>query len=212
LTRIVIADDHKFFRSGLEAAILAAGMTIVASVGDGEAALKAIADHDPDVVILDLKMPGRDGVSTLETMRAAGDNRPVVVLAAEIEDDALVAIIKVGVNAIVSKAGGEMQLFDAIKAIKHGTCIIDRELLDRAFALAKEGTDKSVLDKLSPRERELVNEIARGHRNKDIAETFNVAEGTVKVYLNKIYAKLGVSNRTELAILALDKGEKPRKA
>ena len=204
MTRVVIADDHKFFRSGVEAALRAYGVDVVASVEDGDAALKSIAETNPDIVILDINMPGRNGVMTLEALRLAGDKRPVIVLVAELEDDALVAIIRAGVNAIVFKAGAELQLFDAIKAIKQGMRFIDFDLLDRAFSLASESTSESALDKLTSRERQIVKEIALGLRNRDIAKKLEVTEGTIKIYLHNIYNKLGINSRTELAIIALN--------
>ncbi len=206
MTRVLLADDHTFFRTGVEAALRASGIEIVGSVDSGEAALEAIIALDPDIVILDLKMPGCGGVAALQALRASGDNRPVIVLAAEVEDEALVAIIDSGVNAIVSKAGAELRLLDAIQTIKQGTLFIDSDLLERAMLLAKAGTKTSVLDLLSPREREVAQEVALGRRNREIAQAINVTEGTIKIYLHNIYRKLGIGSRTELAALVMGLG------
>jgi two-component system, NarL family, nitrate/nitrite response regulator NarL len=206
MTRVLLADDHKFFRSGVEAALRAGDIEVIGSVDSGEAALEAIAALDPDIVILDLKMPGCGGVAALQALRAAGDTRPVIVLAAEVEDEALVAIIDSGVNAIVSKAGAELRLLDAIQTIKQGTLFIDSDLLERAMLLAKAGTKTSLLDQLSPREREVAQEVALGRRNREIAERINVTEGTIKIYLHNIYRKLGIGSRTELAALVMGLG------
>lgn len=203
MTRILLADDHKFFRSGVEAALRANDIKVVGSVDSGEAALEAIEALDPDIVILDLKMPGCGGVATLQSLRSAGDNRPVIVLAAEVEDEALVAILDAGVNAIVSKAGAELRLLEAIQTIKEGTCFIDSDLLDRALLLAKAEARTSALDLLSPREREVAQQVVQGRRNREIAQAIHVTEGTIKIYLHNIYRKLGIGSRTELATLVM---------
>lgn len=204
MTRVLLADDHKFFRAGVEAALRAADIQVVGSVDDGEAALQAIGQCNPDIVILDLKMPGQGGVATLQAIRRSGDTRPVIVLAAEVEDDALVAIIEAGVNAIVSKAGAELRLMEAIQTIKQGTLFIDNDLVDRAMALAKAEVKASALDLLSPREREVAQHVALGRRNREVAAAVNVTEGTIKIYLHNIYRKLGIATRTELATLVLE--------
>lgn len=203
MTRVLLADDHKFFRAGVEAALRAGGIDVVASVDDGESALTMIPVCDPDIVILDLKMPGQGGVATLQALRKAGDTRPVIVLAAEVEDDALVAIIAAGVNAIVSKAGAELRLMEAIQTIKQGTLFIDSDLMDRAMALAKAEVKTSMLDLLSPREREVAEQVALGRRNREIAAEVHVTEGTIKIYLHNIYRKLGIGTRTELATMIM---------
>jgi two-component system, NarL family, nitrate/nitrite response regulator NarL len=206
MTRVLLADDHKFFRSGVEAALRASDIEVIGSVDSGEEALTAIPALDPDILILDLKMPGCGGVAVLQALRASGDNRPVIVLAAEVEDDALVAILDAGVNAIVSKAGAELRLLDAIQTIKQGICFIDSDLIDRALLLAKAEAKVSALDQLSPREREVAHEVARGRRNREIAAAINVTEGTIKIYLHNIYRKLGIGSRTELAGLVMGLG------
>jgi two-component system nitrate/nitrite response regulator NarP len=206
MTRVLIADDHKFFRSGVEAALRASAIEVVASVDDGESALAAIAEHNPDIVIIDLKMPGIGGVAAIQALRAKGDERPIIVLAAEVEDDALLAIMDAGVNAIVSKAGAELRLLDAIKTIKEGTCFIDSDLLERALELAKSAARGSALDQLSPREREVAQQVAMGLRNREIAGSINVTEGTIKIYLHNIYRKLGIGSRTELTALVIGMG------
>lgn len=203
MTRVLLADDHKFFRAGVEAALRAGGIDVVASVDDGESALTMIPVCDPDIVILDLKMPGQGGVATLQALRKSGDTRPVIVLAAEVEDDALVAIIAAGVNAIVSKAGAELRLMEAIQTIKQGTLFIDSDLMDRAMALAKAEVKTSMLDLLSPREREVAEQVALGRRNREIAAEVHVTEGTIKIYLHNIYRKLGIGTRTELATMIM---------
>ncbi|MBS1239877.1 MAG: two component transcriptional regulator, LuxR family [Proteobacteria bacterium] len=203
MTTIVLADDHPFLRTGVEGALGSMGIEIVASVDSGDAALAAIEREDPDVAILDVRMPGMGGVPVLEALRARGDNRPVILLTAEIEDAALLTAIKAKVDGIVFKDGAETRLHDAIKAVVAGERFIDQALMQRALDLAIENPRPSALAKLSARELQIAEAVAVGKRNRDIAEDIGTTEGSVKVYLHRIYEKLGVSSRTELAVLVM---------
>ena len=203
MTRVVLADDHPFLRTGVEGALGSMGIEIVASVDSGAAALEAIAREDPDVAILDVRMPGMGGVPVLEALRARGDNRPVILLTAEIEDAALLTAVKAKVDGIVFKDGAETRLEEAIKAVVAGERYIDQALMQRALDLAIENPKPSALSRLSPRESQIADAVAVGKRNRDIAEDVGTTEGSIKVYLHRIYEKLGVSSRTELAVLVL---------
>ncbi len=203
MTRIVLADDHPFLRSGVEGVLSGMGIAIAASVDNGEAALAAIEREDPDVAILDIRMPGMGGIAVLEAMRARGDNRPVILLTAEIEDAALLKAMKAKVNGIVFKDGVETRLQDAITAVSGGEKFIDQALMQRALDLAIEDPRNSPLSKLAARETLIAEAVAVGKRNRDIAEEIGTTEGSIKVYLHRIYEKLGVSSRTELAVLVM---------
>ena len=203
MTRIVLADDHPFLRTGVEGALGSMGIDIVASVENGDEALEAIEREDPDVAILDIRMPGMGGIPVLEALRARGDNRPVILLTAEIEDSALLAAVKSRVDGIVFKHGAETRLHDAIKAVTTGERYIDQELMQRALDLAIENPRPSLMSKLSAREMQIAEAVAVGKRNRDIAEDIGTTEGSIKVYLHRIYEKLGVGSRTELAVLVL---------
>ena len=201
MTSIVIADDHAFLRAGLEQVLGSLGFAIVASVGDGDAALAAVAEKDPDLAIVDLRMPGRNGVAVLEALRAQGDTRPVLMLAAEIDDASLVAAIRLGVNGILLKDSDASALKEAIDTVMAGTRAISMAMMERAFMLASQPSEASPLDALSERDRRIVEGVAAGLRNREIAENLAISEGSVKVYLHRIFDRLNVGNRTELALL-----------
>ncbi|NKI99288.1 response regulator transcription factor [Novosphingobium sp. SG707] len=201
MTRIVIADDHAFLRAGLEQVLGSLGFAIVASVGDGDAALAAVAEKDPDLVIVDLRMPGRNGVAVLEALRAQGDTRPVLMLAAEIDDASLVAAIRLGVNGILLKDSDASALKEAIDTVMAGTRAISMAMMERAFMLASQPSPANPLDALGERDRRIVEGVAAGLRNREIAENLAISEGSVKVYLHRIFDRLNVGNRTELALL-----------
>lgn len=201
---VLLADDHPFMRAGVEAVLRETRYQLVATVWDGEAALAAVAHHNPAVCIFDIRMPKRDGVATLEAMRGRGDNRPVVLLTAELEDRALHAAVRAGVNGIVLKNGAEDSLIKCLDTVVAGKRSIDLDLLQRALDISLDGGRSDPLTRLAPRERQIAELVAQGMRNREIAERLGMREGTVKVYLHGIYQKVKVENRTELALLARD--------
>ncbi|WP_285712924.1 response regulator [Erythrobacter oryzae] len=201
MINVLVADDHPFLRAGLEAVLRTAGMAVVASVGDGDAALAAIAGEDPDVVVLDVAMPGRDGVATLAALRERGDQRPVVILTAHIDDRQLLAAIHHGACGIVLKEDAEDFLIDCIRAASKGEKTIDPRLTSRIAELTSGDSPARRIDALARREREIVERVARGLRNRQIGEELSMSEGSIKVYLHTIFEKLDVKSRTELAIL-----------
>jgi two-component system nitrate/nitrite response regulator NarP len=199
---VLLADDHPFMRAGVEAVLRGTRYSLVETVCDGEAALAAVARSNPDICIFDVRMPGRDGVSTLEAMREGGDQRPVVMLTAELTDRALYAAVKAGVNGIVLKNGAEDSLIECLDTVMLGGRAIDADLMSRTLDLAITGGNLDPLARLAPRERQIAELVAQGLRNREIADRLAMSEGTVKVYLHGIYQKVGVENRTGLALLA----------
>lgn len=203
MSRILIADDHEFLRVGLEAVLSSLGHTVVASVSDGEAALAAIAASNPEIVILDLRMPGKTGIEALQALRENGDRRPILLLAAELDDRSLVAALEAKIDGIVLKGESARTLQQAIETICAGTRFIDITLMERAFELVSRSLEQEVLHSLSDRDRLIVDRAASGLRNKQIADEIGISEGAVKIFLHRVFDRLGVNNRTELARLVL---------
>jgi len=205
MKRIVVVDDHPFLRAGLRSILAESEFTVVAEASDGEQAFLAIAAHDPDIVLLDISMPPPDGIAVLEGLRAAGDRRPVVLLTAAIGDGQLLRAVHAGANGIVLKDGAEETLIDALREVAAGRTAVPRDMLERALALSLgEGAAHDALARLSAKERSIANCVSVGMRNREIADAVGISEGTVKTYLYHIYNKLGVGNRTELAVLVRD--------
>jgi len=208
MTRVLLADDHPFLLAGVESVLRGSGYRVIAKLPDGEAALAALGTARPDLLILDVKMPKRDGIDVLLTLRARGDNRPVILLTASLDDHRLLEAVKAGVNGVVLKEGAEDILLQCLDAVRAGKRWIEKELLERALDLSlKGGRRPDPLGALAARERAIVRLVAQGRRNREIADDLGMTEGTVKVYLHNIYQKLGVENRTELAVLATDMGQ-----
>lgn len=204
MTSILVADDHGFIRAGVSAVLHDSRFHVVAATASGEETLAAIATHDPDIVLLDINMPGMNGVQVLETLRARGDRRRIVLLTAELTDRNLLAVMRAGVEGIVSKEGAGDELIEVLGKVQEGERAIPADLLQRALDLSLHPDGTGPLDRLNPRERRIARLVARGMRNRDIGAELNIGEGTVKVYLHAMYQKLGIENRTELALMAVN--------
>ena len=202
MIRILLADDHPFMRAGVEAVLRGSRYEVVARASTGDAALEAIAHTDPDICLLDINMPGISGVEVLEGLRADGDRRKIVLLTVELDDADLIDAIRAGVDGIVLKDGAEDELIACLDLVEAGQRSIPPKLLEHALDLSLKGAPAHPFDPLAPREREIAALVGKGMRNRDIAAALGMSEGTVKVYLHGIYQKVGVENRTELALMA----------
>lgn len=200
---VLLADDHAFIRAGVEAVLSSTEYRIAAAVSNGREALAAVRAHDPAVCVFDVTMPEMDGVEALKALRRSGDSRPVILLTAQIDDGRLFDAIEARVNGIIGKEGAEDTLASTIDAVLAGKQVVAPELMERARAEATRRSTPSPFANLTRREKTIVSLIARGSRNRDIAAELGITEGTVKVYLHALYQKLGIENRTELAVLAL---------
>jgi len=201
LTRVLLADDHPMIRTALEALLRDTEYEIVGTAGTGQAALAEVEQLRPDILLLDLQMPGGTGMEVLRHTRALKRPLKVVLLTAAIDDASLLEAKSLKVQGIVLKNSDPAFLLDCLDSVRHGRSWIDPELSERAKQLAKLPRRGSHA-LLAPRERQLIGYVRRGLRNREIAEQLGVTEGTVKVYLHAIFEKLGVSSRTELAIRA----------
>jgi len=201
-SRVLIVDDHPMIRSAVSMLLEGSEFIVAASVGSADTAIDAIEEHQPDIVVLDLAMPGGSGIDVLRKIRADGDNRPVVILTAAIEDFRLREALSLAVNGIVMKNNDPAFLLDCLQAVREGRRWIDADLELRAIEVGRRESAAT----LTPRERKLVALVAQGLRNREIAAELGITEGTVKVYLHSIFDKLGVASRTELAIRAAEEG------
>jgi two-component system nitrate/nitrite response regulator NarL len=198
--KILIADDHPMIRTAIEVLLRDTGQTIVGSATTGEEALRLLEELRPDLLLLDLQMPEGSGMDVLRAVRSDGLTLRVVLLTAGIEDPALMEAYALKVDGMVLKNSDPAYLIECLDAVGAGRSWIDPELKERIARLA----DRAPAERpaLAPRERELIKCVSQGLRNREIAKQLGVTEGTVKVYLHNVFDKLGVKNRTELAIHA----------
>jgi two-component system nitrate/nitrite response regulator NarP len=198
--KILIADDHPMIRTAIEVLLRDTGLTIVGSATTGEEAIRSLQELRPDLLLLDLQMPEGSGMDVLRTVRSDGMTMRVVLLTAGIEDPALMEAYSLKVDGMVLKNSDPAYLIECLDAVRAGRSWIDPELRDRISRLAERAPAERPA--LAPRERELIKCVRQGLRNREIAKQLGVTEGTVKVYLHNVFDKLGVKNRTELAIRA----------
>ncbi|MFM6932206.1 MAG: response regulator [Novosphingobium sp.] len=199
MTTVLVVDDHSFLRSGVEAILTAAGMKVVGSVANGASALIEIPKANPDVVLLDIRMPSGNGVEVLQKLRKSGDKRPVVVLATEIDDSELVSLVGSSADAILFKTCSEDELISTISTVASGKSVFDRALLQKSRSVTESYAPAQSNGALSPRENAIAELVSSGLRNREIGGQLGITEGSVKVHLHKIFAKLGVKTRTEMA-------------
>lgn len=198
MTRILLADDHPMIQAAVGAMLRGSDYELVGKASSGAEALDAIAEHDPEIVVLDVQMPDGTGLDVLRKLRTGGDDRLIVLLTASIDESGFAEALKLKVDGVLLKTSDPALLLDCLDSVRGGEEWIDPHL--NADAARLEGPrDRSIL---SPRETELVSLVRQGMRNRDIAAKLGITEGTVKVYLHSVFEKTGVANRTELAIRA----------
>jgi two-component system nitrate/nitrite response regulator NarL len=199
--RILLADDHPMISTAIEALLRGTQSEIVGIATSGEQALQKIEEVSPDILLLDLQMPGGTGMDVLRSVRANGSKVRVVLLTAAIDDGSLMEAKTLRVQGMVLKNSDPAFLLECLDRVSRGGRWIDPELSDRSRFLEETLGDREG-PPLSPRERQLINLVRKGLRNREIADQIGVTEGTIKVYLHAVFEKLGVTSRTELAIRA----------
>jgi DNA-binding NarL/FixJ family response regulator len=198
--RIVIADDHPVVLDGL--AKLFAGerdFEVVATAKNGEEALRAVRKFAPDVLVLDLRMPGKDGICVLGEMRRDGLATKVVLLTAMENDDVLVAI-RLGVRGVVLKDMALRLLVECVRIVHGGGRWIEKSAANRAVdrLLQRESGNRTIAKNLTPREVQIARMVVEGLASKHVASRLAITEGTAKLHLHHIYSKLNLRGRIAL--------------
>jgi NarL family two-component system response regulator YdfI len=216
--RVVIADDHFIVREGLRLILETdPDMELVGDAPDGASAVRLVGEVQPDVVLMDLRMPGLDGLQAIEQIRAAWPQVALVILTTYQEDAQMLRGLQAGARGYLLKDTSRETLLDAIRTAARGETLLQPEVLSRLLARTSEarsagGPPDSVAGSvvLTQREQEVLEAIARGERSKEIAAHLGISERTVKTYLSSIYAKLEVDSRAAAAAKALASGLLPR--
>lgn len=203
MTTLIVADDHPIMRDAV-AGLFAPPYQVLERCSDGLQARAAIIAHKPDIALLDVHMPSMTGLDLLREARAEGWRARIILLTAGLESKPLVEAVELKVDGLVLKdAGGEL-LLRCVEAVRAGEQWIDKEAMKQVMStLAKPSSTPA---ELTPRESDVVRQVAQGQRNKEIARSLGITEGTVKMHLHNLYEKLSVSSRTELALLAKEHG------
>src|ERR1019366_9051516 len=202
--RIVVADDHPIFRDGLcRLLALEPDFEVVAQAQDGRQVLDVLQQHEPDILLLDLKMPGLDGLATLQRLQNSKHKTRVIVLTASEDKNEFVQAMKLGTSGIVLKQSATDLLIKSIRKVNAGEIWLDSNTtaaVMRQFATGADEAPAGGTPPSSSREREIVALVAQGFKNKEMAEKMFISEQTVKNHLHNIFDKLGVSDRLELAL------------
>lgn len=206
---VIIADDHPLILDGIENLFRSAkDFKVVARCLDGEQALKALRDHHPDILVLDLKLPQKDGLSVLREMKKEKLTTRVVILTAAVEDEELAEAVRLGARGLMLKEMAPQLLVQCIHQVHAGELWLEKRSVSKALEklLQREAGRQETAKILTPREMEIVKQVAVGLHNVEIAKRLFISEGTVQMHIHNIYQKLNVDNRAKLTRYAYGKG------
>lgn len=210
--RVLLIDDHALFREGLEGLLERRNIEVVGAVGDGEEGLGLAQTLKPDVVLLDLRMPGVGGLEVLRRLRECGCAVRVVMLTTSAEEHDLIESLRLGAQGYLLKDMEPDELVSTLRAIVGGKTVVTPQLTGVLAKVVQQG-DLSGAEKLArpfgdltPREREILLHLSAGQSNKVIARKLGISDGTVKLHVKAILRKLGVHSRVEAAVMAVEQG------
>lgn len=212
--KLLLVDDHTLFRVGLEGLLTSRDIEVIASIGDGKEALNLVQQLNPDIVLLDLRMPNLNGIEILRNLRNNDVSIPIVMLTTSSESEDLINALKSGAQGYLLKDMDPDDLVLALKDISQGKTVVAPELA-HVLARALQGeseSDEVIKDEtspfsdLTPRESEILGLLAEGQSNKAIARTLGISDGTVKLHVKAILRKLEVHSRVEAAVMAVEHG------
>ena len=197
--RILLVDDHMVLRMGvMTAASDEPDMEVIADVDNGQQAIEAFRKHRPDLVVLDLRMPGFTGIETITRLREEFGDVRIIVFSNFARGEDVYQALKAGASGFVVKEMAVDRLLDAIRRVHRGEQYVPTEVASRM--------GERLLVQLSPRELEVLRLVANGFSNKEIAAKLNVVEGTIKIHMTNILSKLRAADRTQAIILAIQRG------
>ncbi len=207
MIRVCLVDDQTLVRQGIRSLLgVADGIEVVAEATDGAEAVLAIETDPPDVVLLDLRMPGHDGIWALRTLRERGIKVPVLVLTTFDDDELVLQAVRAGASGYLLKDVTLEQLVGAVRTLSEGRTMVQPAVTERLLRAVR--TDQPVPDApaLTERELDVLRLLAGGYANRDIAAALFLAEGTVKNHVSSVLSKLGVKDRTSAVLHALRHG------
>ncbi len=213
--RIVVIDDHTLFREGLQGLLSRHGIEVVASVSDGREGIRLAQELRPDIVLLDMRMPGMSGLEVLKQFQQAKFEAPIAMLTTSGDERDLVEALRNGAKGYLLKDMEPDDVVAALREIIKGETVVAPNLT-QILAKVVKGEDPlepvpSPLDNLTPREREILSLLAEGQSNKVIARNLGISDGTVKLHVKAILRKLNIHSRVEAAVIAVEQGIRAKK-
>jgi DNA-binding NarL/FixJ family response regulator len=207
--RVVVADDHPVFRDGLAMILRERDVEVVAEVSDGQEAIEAAAAHHPDVVLMDLTMPGLSGIEATRRLLAADPDVAVLVLTMSEDDDSLFAALRAGARGYLLKEAAADDIARAVVTVARGETVLGARVSTRVLEAVHGGLlpgAPAPFPRLTERERQVLELIARGYQNARVAHHLGLSEKTVRNHVSTILAKLPAATRAEAVALARDQG------
>jgi two-component system nitrate/nitrite response regulator NarL len=204
--RLILVDDHTLFRKGLAELLERDGLVhVVAMTGNPADVQDLLRQHKPDVLILDLNMPGTDGINLMQELKAEGFAMPILILTVSEAEDDLARALRSGANGYLLKSMEPDEVVDAVqRAVKGETVVAPAMTAKLVSLLDAKSTTESILNTLTQREREILSHLAKGESNKAIARQLDISYDTVKLHVRHILAKLNLSSRVEAAVFAVE--------
>jgi DNA-binding NarL/FixJ family response regulator len=211
MTRVIVVDDQALVREGIRTLLEVAGIDVVAEAEDGAQALRAIEEHAPEVVLMDLRMPRHDGIWALEQLRERASTVPVLVLTTFDDDELVLRALRAGARGYLLKDVTIAQLARAVRVLADGGTLMSPSITDGLLRALRDGTaeresEEAPLQALTVRETEVLRLVAEGCSNREIADVLHLAEGTVKNHLSVILQKTGSRDRISAVLRALREG------
>ena len=205
--KVLVVDDHRLFRDGIVKLLNAAEFTVVGDVGDGETAILETMRLNPDMVLLDLSMPGMDGFEVLKQIKDKRPNTAVVILTASDEDEVLLKAVRLGANGYLQKSLSSHDFLKGLRGLEEGMAAITLETATKIMAsISTSDLDRQKSKVLTNKELEMVPLICEGLTNNDISKKLNISRNTVKFHIKNILQKLRISSRAEIATYAVQEG------
>jgi DNA-binding NarL/FixJ family response regulator len=203
--RILVADDHPMLREGLVAVLSTQpDFDVIGEASDGSEVVWLAERLHPDVILLDLEMPNADGVAALERLRDADARTRTIVFTAYDTDERILGALRAGARGYLLKGASRKEIFDAVRTVHSGGSLLQPAVTSRLLEHVERSNERP--EDLTSRELEVLDLLAHGHKNSEIAEELFISERTVKFHVSSILAKLGVGNRTEAARIAARRG------
>jgi two-component system nitrate/nitrite response regulator NarL len=211
--RILLIDDHTLFRVGLQGLLENRSIEVVASLGDGNEGIRVAHKLQPDIILLDMRMPEPDGLTVLRLLREKGMEMPIVILTTSTDENDLVESLRNGASGYLLKDMEPDALVQSLREVQSGKTVVAPELAGSLARIVQGGEkeedkepEHDFFSELTPRETEILTFLANGQSNKSIARDLGISDGTVKLHVKAILRKLGVHSRVEAAVIAVEQG------